>query len=254
MVDIPDEFFEWQISNRRKNIEHMLHSKEPSLWEKLGLYLVDKVHHIFGLEKPKQERMSAEMLDLHDPIIATMEPRSYRMNLASKGVGLVLATEGAMREFTEKADELIERTYETSSRETIDERLQLLLDYIYPELDLEGDWKENYRLDSLGTLEIYGGRTYMNIISTLSTAHASVMYNALKPGGGYFSQQFNAEVTVHPRGSAFYEYFVALHDLFHIPPEKTRKTRKGRFWCAYEFRVTEVYDKAPGPKAGRKIA
>lgn len=253
MVDIPDEFFEWQVSNRRKNIEHMLHSKEPSLWEKIGLHIVDKVYRIFGLEKQKPERMSAEMLDLHDPIIASMDPRSSRMNLASKGVGLVLATEEAMREFTEKADGLIERTYETSGRETLDERLQLLLDSIYPRLDAGGQWKENYNLGSLGTLEMFGGKTYTNLVSGIGTAKASIMYNALKPRGGYFSQQFNADVTVHPKGSAFYEYFVALHDLFHVPPKEMRDKRKGRFYCAYEFKVTEVYDKAPGPNAGRRI-
>ncbi len=253
MADIPDEFFEWQLANRRKNIEHMLRSKEPSLREKLGLSLVGKVYRFFGLERPKGSGMSAEMLDLHDPVMATQSPRDQRMNLASKGVGLVLAAEEAMREFTEKADGLIERTYETSGRETLDERLQLLLEYIYPELDAGGRWKENYNLSSLGTLEMFGGRTYMNIISCIGTAHASLMYNALKPRGGYFSQQFNADVTVHPKGSAFYEYFVALHDLFHVPPKEMREKRKERFFCAYEFTVTEVYDKAPGPNAGKRI-
>lgn len=254
MVDIPDEFFEWQIANRRKNIEHMLHSKEPSRWEKLGKSVVELVYHLFGMEEPKSGGMSAEMLDLHDPILATQEPHSHEMNLASKGVGLALATEEAMREFTEKADELIERTYETSSRETLDERLQLLLDYIYPEPDAGGKWKENYNLGSLGTLEMFGGKTYTNILSGIGTAKASIMYNALKPRGGYFSQQFNADVTVHPRGSAFYEYFVALHDLFHVPSKEMREKRKERFYCAYEFKVTEVYDKAPGPNAGRRIS
>ncbi len=222
MADLPDGFFEWQFTQRRKNLEAVLNHTRVAVFD---------------------------MLALHDPIVATLDEQSLRVNMASKGVGLVLADSAKMQTFVDEANRLIEKTYMTSEKDTFDERINLLLGSIYVPFDANGDWKTHVDRAALGTLEMYGGTTYANI---LANGKASLMYSTLK-AGGYFSQQFHADVVVHGPESLFYQYFVALHDIYHIPPQK-KADRTERFPCAYEFRITEVWDKAPGPNAGTRLA
>ncbi len=234
MVDIPESYFEWQCTQRRKNLVGML---KKSTRKEMGM---------------SGQYMPYAMLALHDPVMATVNPDTLEINCAPKGVGIVLATEEAMQDFIDEAEALIEKAYDLGLKETLEERVQLLLDHIYPDMGDEPDWGSHYNLGSVGTIEIYGGTTYANV---LKHPHASMQYNGFAGGNGYFSQELKVEVVMHEAGSVFYDYFIGLHDLFHVPPEKMRHTRKdpGRYSCVYELKATEVRDKAPGKNAGKPI-
>jgi hypothetical protein len=171
----------------------------------------------------------------HLPVIVTkVTEGTFTTNAAIKGVGLVPKT--PYLDFYREQFETIVK--EEEKEERMQKGLELMLNL------LKNPDKIDFR--RFGSLEIFGGRTYKSILSDPRvTLHFSDFVK-----GFFVGYMINCVTQVFRERSPFYEFERAvrapfLHAYFHLPIQ--------RYLCAYSFWVCEVYEKTPGPKAGRRL-
>lgn len=171
---------------------------------------------------------------VHLPVMATTNTsnlsNTFCINLAAKGVGMVLK-DGYMKGFTEECEEILKdvKGWKANERKRLEKIREL---YACPE------WIDR---TALGTLEIFSRRTLSNLIND---PRCSLLYTDLTYKG-IVSYQVNCTAELH-ENDIFYRYVLALHDLMHLPS----KIKPG---YAYKLLVCEVYDKAPGRNASKRI-
>lgn len=137
----------------------------------------------------------------------------------------------------DKAMGLIELARQKGVNETFKERVQFLLDlYERPEI---------FDRSVLSSIEMFYKNSYQNV---LKDPRATLLFYDQMSG---YSVMFNVVVELVPRGSVFYKYVTAVHDLFHVPRDPSVKT--DRYEYVYRFWPIEAYDKTPGPKASSRI-
>lgn len=199
-LKLPEEFFEWQIRERKRNINMIIKGSMPGFF-------------------------------VHSPVMATLGKEG--INLACKGVGLIVK-EQLIEDFILHNEDLIKRSLKEGWKKTLDQRLERLLElYSKPEII-------DKRL--LGSLEIYGTKTYHN---SLLNKECLLMFNDFGKEG-IVSYQLDCDVFACSTKSRFYRYVKSVHDLFHMPSV-------GDYFCAYKFRIKRAYDKSPKGR-GRPLA
>lgn len=193
-IQMPEEFFSWQIEERKRSLDVIKKGGMPGFFA-------------------------------HSPVMATCGKKG--MNLACKGVGLVIKQE-FLEEFTQQNEELVKRALKGGWKKTLEERLDRLVNfYANPEL---------IDKSCLGTIEMYGTKTYSNIQK--KNPKALLMYNDFNMQKGIISYQLDCVVELQDAKNLFYNYIKSMHDLFHMPSNKD-------YFCAYKFRIKAVYDKSP---------
>lgn len=200
---LPESFIHWQCSARIKSLERMLEGVGPG-----G----------FGP---------------HLPVMTTRGSyHPFPVSSAAKGVGL-LPREDLLEERTSAFEKMIEEGMAGDWEATLPERLKALMEFYSSEDELD--------LYKLGSLEIYGKRTYENI---QQDPRASLLYVDLE--SGVLSYMVNCVTEIVKPKSPYYRFEMAAHDMFHKPSEL-------KVPAAYVFYVSEVYDKSPGKRAGERV-
>ncbi len=173
----------------------------------------------------------------HTVVMSTFsEENEFPINSCIKGLGLVPKQEH-LEVLADKAMGLIELARQKGVNETFKERVQFLLDlYERPEI---------FDRSVLSSIEMFYKNSYQNV---LKDPRATLLFYDQMSG---YSVMFNVVVELVPRGSVFYKYVTAVHDLFHVPRDPSVKT--DRYEYVYRFWPIEAYDKTPGPKASSRI-
>jgi len=201
--ELPESFIEWQCKGRIKTIESMI---------------AGKFRGNFG---PHLPALCTKSVDDEFPV-----------NSAYKGVGLIPEDE-YLEETTERFENAI-LEYKNNWEGSVNERLNLLLDF-YRDID-----KIDRR--KLGSVEIYGLRTYNNI---LKNPRVSLIFLDLESGS--LSYMVDAIVEIYRDNTLFYRFEKAMHDIFHQPADGRK------FPCVYIFHTCRVFNKTPGKNAGKRI-
>lgn len=201
--ELPEDFIEWQLEVRIESIKSIIN----------GSFMGN-----FGPHLPALSTRSAK--------------GDFPVNSAYKGVGLI-PEEEYLDETIERFESAIEE-YKDNWEESKIERLNLLLEF----------YENRDKIDTckLGSVEIYGKRTYENI---LKDRRVSLLFLDLTKGS--LSYMVDAVAEVYEPGTRYYRLEKALHDIFHKPVDERT------FFCAYIFHTSRVYDKTPGSKAGDRI-
>ncbi len=141
------------------------------------------------------------------------------LNASIKMIGFVLK-EKYLEETLYKIKEFVERGKKNSL-----DVLNFLLNYIYNE--------EKIDFAKLGTLDLAKKRTWAN----LKNGGEAILIFFTPPSTSFMVV---ADTEVHTEG-IYFEYFNALHDLFHVFPRAGRIVGKHP---AYIFRIKEIWDKS----------
>ena len=173
----------------------------------------------------------------HTVVMSTFsDEEEFPINSCIKGLGLVPKEEHLAR-LTSKAMELIDLAKQKGVNETFRERVNFLLE-LYENPDI-------FDRTVLSSIEMFYKRSYKNV---LKDPRATLLFYDQMSG---YSVMFNVVVELVPRGSDFYRYVTAVHDLFHVPRDPSVRT--DRYEYVYRFWPVEAYDKTPGPKASQRI-
>lgn len=173
----------------------------------------------------------------HSVVMSTFSnEEEFPINSCIKGLGLV-PKEQHLERLAKRAKELIDLARKNGINETLRDRIQFLLElYEQPEI---------FDRSVLSSIEMFYKRSYKNV---LEDPRATLLFYDHLSG---YSVMFNVVVELVPRGTAFYEYVTAVHDLFHVPRDPSVRT--DRYEYVYRFWPVEAYDKTPGPRASTKI-
>lgn len=174
----------------------------------------------------------------HLPVLVTRrEDRIFPFHTANKGTGLLPADQW-LSSYTEQFKGLLKKRGGDVWRETLKERIAAT-DSLYAT-------PERLDLRCLGSLEIFQGQSYQNV---LRDPRVSLHYTG--EGPDYVSFQVNAVAEVVGPGDARYEFLywarqLFEHDSFHV--------RQPAYRSGYVFWVGEVFDKSPVAGHGRRLA
>lgn len=174
----------------------------------------------------------------HLPVLVTRSADgAFPFHTANKGTGL-LPTEEWLGFYTGQFKRLLKERDRETWGDTLRERIALM-DSMYSA-------PERLELRCLGSLEIFQGQSFRNI---LRDPRVSLHYTG--EGPDYPSFQVNAIAEVVGPGDARYDFLywarqLFEHDSFHI--------QQPAYPSGYVFWVSEVFDKSPADGGGRRIA
>ncbi|HAA85617.1 MAG TPA: hypothetical protein DCE14_04600 [Kosmotogaceae bacterium] len=190
-----------------------------------------------GLKVFIGEEKGAPNFSPHSVVMSTWSPATdFPVNSCIKGLGMV-PRPSLLPELYERIKQLISRSYDEGPQNTFKERVSFLLD-LYSNLS-------NFDDTILSSIEMFKKRTYENI---LKDCRSTLLFYDYTTG---YSVMLNVVSELVQRGDPFYNYVTAIHDLFHLP--KDRSTRTDRYDFAYRFHLVEGFDKTPGPNASQQI-
>lgn len=203
LMELSDEFIEWQASSRAQLYQKLLR-REP-----------------------------VRFLASHLPVLASTGPDG-QLNLANKGLGLI-PKEEALPRYLELYDEVLRAVKDRPWNETLPARIEAA-----SELFATLDDVDRCRL---GSLEIFEGQTYKNI---LGNPRIALLFTA--EGPKYLSYQVDANCRVLEPGGDVYRFLRASrqlfeNDSFHVP--------QSSYPHGYEFNVCGVKEKTPNTRFRR---
>jgi len=202
---LPKSFVHWQCSGRIRSLKRILAGGDPG-----G----------FGP---------------HLPVMTTRGIyQPFPVSAAAKGVGL-LPREDLLAERTAHFQKLTAEGLAKGWDKSLPMRVQALIDFYKAEDELD--------VYKIGSLELYGKRTYQNI---QHDPRACLLYVDLENGG--LSYMVNCVTKIVSAEDPYYQFEKSAHDMFHQPSKKERHIP-----AAYIFYVSEVYNKTPGKNAGERI-
>ncbi len=173
----------------------------------------------------------------HSVVMSTWAPGTdFPANSCIKGLGMVPRAD-LLPDLYAKIMKLIGRSYDEGPENTFKERVGFLL-------DLYSD-PSNFDEMILSSIEMFKKRTYENV---LKDCRSNLLFYDYTTG---YSIMFNVVSELVERDDHFYNYVSAVHDLFHLP--KDRSIRTDRYDFAYRFHLVEGFDKTPGPNASKQI-
>jgi hypothetical protein len=199
-VALPERFLRWQIEARRE---------------------------MFALLRQKGSS-AIRMQPVHLPVLATLGDGVFPINLATRGIGLLPASE-YLHEFTHRFEEMRAITEDLPWAETLVQRIEVA-QRVYSRPEHFDPW-------ILGGLEIFEGRTLHNI---QRFPLASFLYTGEAPK--FPSYQFNVVCTIITNENPYYRFLKAArelfaYDAFHIP--------QVRYPQGFLFHPVEIQDKTP---------
>jgi len=200
---LPTSFIRWQCSARIKSLKRMLAGEGPG-----G----------FGA---------------HLPVMSTQGSYDiFPVSSAAKGIGLLPKME-YLQEKSELFGRLIEEGLAEDWEESLPRRIEALIEF----------YSDEDKLDAvkLGSLELYGKRTFQNV---QQDPRASLLFVDLESRG--LSYMVNCIAEIVKADSLYYRFERSAHDMFHKPSGKAPP-------AGYIFHVSEVYNKTPGASAGDRI-
>lgn len=171
----------------------------------------------------------------HLPVLSVRNAEGdFPVNSAAKGVGLVPKAE-FLEHYIKRFSGLVEESVDIGWKDSLKARLQALIDlYNHP---------DHLDRSVFGSLELYAKRSYQGV---LLDPRASLLFVDIDAGN--LSYEIHVVAELHPPESAIHRFETSVHDLFHVP-----QGRKKVYPFAYLFRVVEVYDKTPGPRASSRL-
>jgi hypothetical protein len=201
--ELPEDFIEWQSTSRIETLQSILEGKFTGN---------------FGPHLPALSTKSKE--------------GEFPVNSCYKGVGLIPEQE-YLEDIIDKFEQAIDM-YKDDWDNTLKERLNLLVEF-YSDAD---------KIDKtrMGSIEIYGKRTYQNI---LTDPRVNLLFLDIQKGS--LSYMIEAVAEIYEPGTEYYRLERAFHDIFHKPSDDDR------FPAVYIFNVSRVYNKTPGARAGDRI-
>ncbi len=218
-----------------------------SIFDLLTKYRVNSIEGMVNQFKTNEDgllRRTSTML--HSPPVATRSPNGYfPINTAAKGIGFI-PKEEYLEEFVVQFENLIDEAIEKGSDFNRDERLNALLNFYKS--------KEKITNYKLGTLELYGLRTWRNI---QYDPRVSILYNSTESqeGGGrpnYISFEVKGIIEIIEKDTLAWRWQRNVHDIFHLYRAKER--RAGNWPVAVlNIHVLETIDKRPGENASKEI-
>ncbi|MFN3974458.1 MAG: hypothetical protein ACK4K2_04160 [Dehalococcoidia bacterium] len=209
LTSLPDAFLQWQLTSRR-----VLFSSHLATGDRVRRF------------------------QAHLPVVVTYSSHGvFPVHTANKGVGLLPRLE-YLQPYIQAFKGLLAQVDKGTWQETLAQRIAMV-DSLY---------SAPHRLDRrcLGSLEIFLGQTYRNIL-----ADPRVTLHYTGEGPNYPSFQVNAIAQVVYPGDPHFEFLywarqLFEYDAFHI--------QQPAYPAGYLFWVCEVYDKSPSGGGGRRIA
>ena len=184
-----------------------------------------------GFERLKRGEGPGTFFSRHLPVVATVgDQELFPIRLAHKGVGFLPAP-NLLDNAIVAMEELFERTSRSPGPETLRERLE----------GLGAFYRDPENLDPgvLGSLEIFAGGTFTNLIKD---PFASLIFT--EPGPPYVSFQIDCAVQVVEPPDPRFRFLQLTRGLFEKDPFHV--TQPG-VKCAYLFWITGITDKTPHP-------
>lgn len=190
-----------------------------------------------GLKIFLGEEKGVPNFSAHTVVMNTHSDDAFPVNSCIKGLGLV-PREDLLEPLATEILEMIQLSREVGPEKTFADRVRFIQ-------RLYGN-ERNFDRRFLSSIEMYHMKTYANIESD---PRSNLLF--YDPMTGY-SIMFHVVTELMPRGTDFYRYVTAIHDLFHLP--KDPETKVDRYAYAYRYWLVEAYDKTPGPQAGKPVS
>jgi len=184
-----------------------------------------------GYESLSRGKGPGPLFSRHLPVVSTTGPEEpFPTRLAHKGVGFWPKPE-MTEEHIVRLEEVLARTKDLPPEQSLRQRLEAAAWL----LDEPGSVEPG----SLGSLEIFAGGTYDNLVRR---PLASLLFT--DPGPGYHSFQLDCAVQILEPPDPRFRYLQLARSLFERDPFHV--TQPG-VHCAYLFWIVGIHDKTPHP-------
>ncbi len=197
---MPGAFLSWQCKSRRDLFESLLRGEYP------------------------------RFLASHLPVVSTLNGPSaaFPIRSSNKGVGLIPIV-SELERYVVKLEQCLEQTSTRPSMDTLPERIEVARE-LY-------DHPEHVDTGLLGTIEIFHGRTYDNL---LRDPRASLLFTGVGPR--YMSYQLDCHVQMVADEHLHFRFIRAMRTLF----ERDRfHIKQPPHMLGYIFSIADVIDKTP---------